>query len=94
MLGYILFGVGFIVYGGAIWFTMTTLFDSSMFEKTWWIGIVMLAAIIAFSAWFLDEVTKNSPPCAQYETQMMYNAATKTMMPAQFCAKEGTWVNQ
>ena len=31
-------------------------------------------------------------PCVQYETQMHYNAATKTTMPARVCVLRGEWV--
>lgn len=30
-------------------------------------------------------------PCIEWQTQMMYNAATKTMMPAKFCVQRGEW---
>ena len=31
-------------------------------------------------------------PCHQYETKLMYNAATKTMMPSRVCVLRGEWV--
>lgn len=34
------------------------------------------------------------PPCHQYETQMTYNAATKTMMPYRVCVLRGEWVEE
>jgi len=33
-------------------------------------------------------------PCHQYETQMMYNAATKTMMPSRVCVLRGEWMEE
>lgn len=33
-------------------------------------------------------------PCHLYETQMMYNAATKTMMPSRVCVLRGEWVEE
>lgn len=30
-------------------------------------------------------------PCHKYETQLMYNAATKTMMPSRVCVLRGEW---
>lgn len=33
-------------------------------------------------------------PCVSYETQMYYNAATKTMMPARVCVLRGEWINE
>lgn len=35
-----------------------------------------------------------SGPCVAYETQMHYNAATKTMMPAKVCVLRGEWVEE
>lgn len=31
-------------------------------------------------------------PCHQYETKLMYNAATKTMMTSRVCILRGEWV--
>lgn len=33
-------------------------------------------------------------PCHQYETRMMYNVATKTMMPSRVCILRGEWVEE
>lgn len=33
-------------------------------------------------------------PCVQYETQMHYNAATKSMMPAKVCVLRGEWTEE
>ena len=33
-------------------------------------------------------------PCHQYETRLMYNAATKTMMPSRVCVLRGEWVEE
>ena len=32
-------------------------------------------------------------PCHAYETQLIYNAATKTMMPSRVCVLRGEWVD-
>lgn len=32
-------------------------------------------------------------PCHKYETQMMYNTTTKTMMPSRVCVLRGEWVD-
>ena len=32
-------------------------------------------------------------PCHKYETKMMYNVATKTMMPSRVCVLRGEWVD-
>lgn len=33
-------------------------------------------------------------PCHQWETRLMYNAATKTMMPSRVCVLRGEWVEE
>lgn len=33
-------------------------------------------------------------PCAQYETRMQFNPATKTMMPMRVCVLRGKWVEE
>ena len=33
-------------------------------------------------------------PCAQYETRMQYNPATKTMMPMRVCVLRGEWIGE
>jgi hypothetical protein len=35
---------------------------------------------------------ENKGPCVKYETQLSYNAATKTTMPYRVCAERGEWV--
>jgi hypothetical protein len=30
-------------------------------------------------------------PFNEWQTQIMYNAATKTMIPAKFCVQRGEW---
>lgn len=53
------------------------------------LSIVILGVLINIS---LKENEKG--PCHQYETQMMYNAATKTMMPSRVCVLRGEWVKE
>ena len=47
-------------------------------------------------AWFLQMLLNESVsgPCLNWETQMHYNAATKTMMPAKVCTSRGEWVDE
>ena len=37
--------------------------------------------------------TEAKGPCHEYRTQLMYNAATKTMMPSRVCVLRGEWVD-
>lgn len=32
-------------------------------------------------------------PCHEYETRLMYNASTKTMMPSRVCVLRGEWID-
>jgi len=58
--------------------------------------IVALASWAAFIAGIAFGASKaeEKGPCAQYETQLYYNAATKTMMPAKVCVLRGEWVEE
>lgn len=91
MLGYILMALGLMAYVGII-FVICTLFFDAESMKEFLLGCLLTIGLLTFTFWFADSISKDSPPCAQYETQMMYNAATKTIMPARFCAVEGEWV--
>lgn len=37
--------------------------------------------------------TEAKGPCHQYETQLIYNPATKTMMPSRVCVLRGEWID-
>ena len=51
--------------------------------------VLSLAGLMSLTA-----ENKSVGPCMQYETRMMYNAATKTMMPAKFCVLRGEWAEE
>ena len=51
------------------------------------VGVLMLAWVLSFA---VDQKARN--PCVEYELQMTYNAATKTMMPMRVCIERGEWV--
>jgi fluoride ion exporter CrcB/FEX len=78
--------VGF--YGGVTLWCFEAWMDN-LKSKFWatFICIVMnsfvLGSIIAY---------EEENPCAKYETQMHYNAATKTAMPMKVCIERGEWV--
>ena len=63
-------------------------------------GIVRIAA--AFLSWscmiagiaYTGSQADEKGPCVQYETQLYYNAATKTMMPANVCVLRGEWIEE
>lgn len=37
--------------------------------------------------------SESKGPCHEYKTQLMYNAATKTMMPSRVCVLRGEWID-
>ena len=39
-----------------------------------------------------DIKSEDKGPCHAYETQLMYNVATKTFMPSRVCVLRGEWV--
>jgi hypothetical protein len=80
------------------WLIFKTM-DSFLQEKVGlrWILLAVTigfwAAVIGFIA-KTDAEQKAKGPCVQYETQMHFNPATKTMMPAKVCVNRGEWVNE
>ena len=65
-------------------------------RNPWVWGLVCAALVIAGLGTMLESVHEKNQkgPCVQYETQMHYNAATKTMMPARVCVLRGEWVEE
>ena len=58
--------------------------------------IPLIIFMIVSLTYFMYSVSKfnTQRPCVEYETRMMYNAATKTMMPARVCIERGEWINE
>lgn len=72
-------------------FLMVRAFESESIYNLWSLaGLSVLIAILALmiNAWLAEE---RRGPCLKYETTMQYNAATKTTMPARYCALRGEW---
>ena len=59
-------------------------------------GAAVIGLIIAVLGVVLNVAIKESEkgPCHQWETRMMYNVATKTMMPSRVCVLRGEWVEE
>ena len=89
---YFLIALGVVAFFGVAGWAMWTMMNNSWKDGIWRVAAGVEFALLVLLIWLISYGTNNSPPCAKYETQMMYNAATKTMMPAQFCVQEGTWV--
>jgi len=54
---------------------------------------ILCAFICIGPLMFLISKEEEKGPCVAYETQLHYNAATKTMMPAKVCVNRGEWVD-
>ncbi|QZP24185.1 hypothetical protein [Pseudomonas mosselii] len=70
---------------------MDDLSDGRFFAA--WPGAAFCAwvTVIAFLL-YAAKAESDKGPCLHYETQMHWNAATKTMMPARVCVDRGEWV--
>lgn len=53
----------------------------------------MFVLVSVFFALAAKGIKEDNRPCVRYETSMQFNAATKTMMPARYCAQYGEWVH-
>lgn len=56
-------------------------------------GILMLTAMLACFLYLLNS-RPDPGPCFKWQTQLMPNAATKTMMPSRVCVLRGEWVEE
>ena len=90
---YILISIIVVLYFGSGFWVLSTMMDNSWEDKEWRFAAGVGFFLLVVTVWFVIQVSSNQAPCAQYETRLMYNASTKTMMPAQFCVQEGTWVD-
>lgn len=55
-------------------------------------AVVMTVITVAVIIGAASEEEKQGP-CVKYETQLSYNAGTKTTMPYRVCVERGEWVN-
>ena len=58
------------------------------------VGAITLTTIILGVVLHASFKESEKGPCHKYETQMMYNAATKTVMPYRVCVLRGEWVKE
>lgn len=86
-----IFSVGMVVLWAII--LLWLIFTTSYFSQSW---IPLTAAFF----WFVipigvlvqsDMDNEKKHPCAQYETQMRYDAALKMMRPMKVCTLRGEW---
>ena len=55
------------------------------------VAFALAVAGIGFAIEKIDEKNRKNP-CVEYEQQMRYNPATKTIMPLRVCVERGEWV--
>lgn len=79
-----------LIWFFAIVFTIQYCLEGKQFS----LKIVFGILCFLFTAWLISLMceAENKNPCLEYETTMMYNVATKTMMPVRSCKKRGEWV--
>lgn len=55
------------------------------------VGVVFWCTMAVFFLIYAGMEESKRGPCVEWQTQMMYNAATKMMQPAKFCVQRGEW---
>ena len=97
-MSYIFAAIIILLWVGLLVASINLLLNTISFDDGWFennllnIGIAIVGLIICIASviWLLS--SSDSKPCAKYDTMLQYNAATKTMMPMEYCAVEGKWV--
>lgn len=90
MMGFVIAAAIVTALGILIWLTVKAV-DGSRLAGASAIGLLIIVLGVVINA-LIKENEKG--PCHQYETRLMYNAATKTMMPSRVCVLRGEWVEQ
>ncbi|HRN97604.1 MAG TPA: hypothetical protein PLZ58_04120 [Candidatus Saccharibacteria bacterium] len=86
---YLLYGAAIVLFIFVAYYSLDALLDESYVARC--LSVIFWIITIAFLCYAVVE-SNNKGPCVKYETQMHYNAATKTMMPARVCVLRGEWV--
>jgi hypothetical protein len=88
MMTGIIITAGLVGYGFALFYAL----EAESVTVRW----VCRAIVFLGFAWLVQTMVDGSAsgPCLNWETQMHYNAATKTMMPARVCTSRGEWVDE
>lgn len=94
---YILLAIIVLIWIGVL-FASISLFMDTLWGDGWFdndlinlgLGIAGLVLCVASLFWAISQ--DEAKPCAQYDTRLQYNPATKTTMPMKYCAVEGEWV--
>lgn len=82
----------FLAWVSIVWFAVIYSFEGNQVSIKLILGVV----VFVFTAWILSKLveSKKESPCVEYETILIYNAATKTMLPVRSCKKTGEWVKE
>lgn len=90
MMGFVIAATIVAASGTLMWLAVKAV-DGSGLAAAAAIGLVTVVLGVVINA-SLKESEKG--PCHQYETRLMYNVATKTMMPSRVCVQRGEWVEE
>ena len=88
---YIIIGVIVVAWCVAAFKLMDRITDYDANITNYVVAALFAVLSIAGMLYIVDSGGRKGP-CVKYETQMHYNAATKTMMPARACVLRGEWV--
>lgn len=86
---YLLYGAAIVLFIFSVSWSVDALVAESGAARC--APVILCVVTFAFLCYAVVE-SNNKGPCVKYETQMHYNAATKTMMPARVCVLRGEWV--
>lgn len=82
----------FVAYLALLAWLTNRAFDSeSWFSPASILAMAMLVMGLSVLV-YAQQQEDNKGPCVEYRTEMQWNPATKTMMPARFCVNRGEWV--
>lgn len=90
MMGFVIAVIMVAAIGSLVWL-IDKATDGSVLAGAAATGLVAVLMGVIINA-SIKEGEKG--PCHQYETRLMYNAATKTMMPSRVCVLRGEWVEE
>ncbi len=88
MIGFIMAAIFVNITLSLVWL-MLKVVDGSVLAGAAAIGLAIVVLGVAINIGIKES---DKGPCHQWETRMMYNAATKTMMPSRVCVLRGEWV--
>lgn len=81
---YLLYGAAIVLFIFAAFLSLVALVDGSVAARC--ASVIFWIVTFAFLC-YAEIESGNKGPCVKYETQMHYNAAVKTMMPARVCVQ-------